>query len=97
MPFKHHAARRRIPKARYRVRNWSAYEAGLKRRPETVPHGPMHLIIDSTGPKLFGRGEWDEGKHGRARRSWRKLHLGVDADTGGRHCHANGAGRGQAA
>src|SRR3712207_7767828 len=52
------------------------------RRPETVPHGPMHLVIDSTGLKLFGRGEWDEEKHGRARRRWRKLHLAVDADTG---------------
>src|SRR3712207_3828667 len=145
MPFEHHAARRhRIPKARYRVRNWREYEAGLRRRgdltlwldeaalagwqapcrttpggqawysdlaielvltprlvfhlalrqaegfaasvlrllgreprvpdhttssrrgrgfagrrPETVPHGPMHLVIDSTGLKLFGQGEWD--------------------------------------
>ena len=42
----------------------------------------MHLVIDSTGLKLFGQGEWDEEKHGRARRSWRKLHLAVDADTG---------------
>ena len=33
MPFKHNAARRhRIPKARYRVQNWPAYEAGLRRR-----------------------------------------------------------------
>ena len=33
MPFKHHAARRhRIPKARYRVTNWPACEAGLRRR-----------------------------------------------------------------
>ena len=33
MPFKHHACRRHhIPKARYRVTNWSAYEAGLRRR-----------------------------------------------------------------
>jgi hypothetical protein len=32
--------------------------------------------------KLFGRGEWDEEKHGRARRSWRKLHIAVDAGTG---------------
>ena len=33
MPFKHNAARRRrIPKARYRVTNWPAYEAGLRRR-----------------------------------------------------------------
>ena len=42
----------------------------------------MHLVIDSTGLKLFGRGEWDAEKHGRARRSWRKLHLAVDAGTG---------------
>ena len=52
------------------------------RRPKVIPHGPMHLVIDSTGLKLFGQGEWDEEKHGRARRSWRKLHLAVDADTG---------------
>jgi hypothetical protein len=51
-------------------------------RPRAVPHGPMHLVIDSTGLQLFGRGEWDAEKHGRARRSWRKLHLAVDADTG---------------
>jgi hypothetical protein len=42
----------------------------------------MHLVIDSTGLKLFGQGEWDEEKHGRTPRSWRKLHLAVDADTG---------------
>src|SRR3712207_4083924 len=162
MPFKHHAAHRhRIPQARYRVRNWREYEAGLKRRgdltlwldeaaiavwqaprrttpggqawysdaaielvlmlrlvfhlalrqaggfaasvlrllgqalrvpdhttlsrrsrgfagrrPRVVPHGPTHLVIDSTGLKLFGQGEWDEEKHGRARRSWRSLYEG---------------------
>jgi len=166
--FKHPAARRhRIPRARYRVRNWPAYDAGLRRRgdltlwldeiaiagwqaaprttpggqarysdlaielvltlrlvfqralrqaegfvvsvrrflglelsipdhtvlsrrgrafagrqPPVVPHGPLHLLIDSTGLKLFGQGEWQEAKHGRARRSWRKLHLAFDADTG---------------
>jgi hypothetical protein len=42
----------------------------------------MHLVLDSTGLKLFGQGEWYEEKHGGARRSWRKLHLAVDADTG---------------
>ncbi len=52
------------------------------RRPKVVSHGPTHLVVDSTGLKLFGRGEWDEEKHGRARRSWRKLHLTVDAGTG---------------
>jgi hypothetical protein len=49
-------------------------------RPGTCP---VHLIVDSTGLKLCGAGEWLNEKHGtRTRRSWRKLHIGVDADTG---------------
>jgi Transposase DDE domain len=45
--------------------------------------GPVHLLVDSTGLKLCGPGEWLVEKHGtRTRRSWRKLHIGVDADTG---------------
>jgi hypothetical protein len=41
------------------------------------------LLVDSTGLKLFGPGEWLLEKHGsRTRRSWKKLHLGLDADTG---------------
>jgi transposase len=44
---------------------------------------PMHLLVDSTGLKLCGAGEWLLEKHGtKTRRSWRTLHLGVDADTG---------------
>ena len=44
---------------------------------------PLHLLVDSTGLKLCGAGEWLVEKHGsKTRRSWRKLHLGVDADTG---------------
>jgi transposase len=43
----------------------------------------LHLLVDSTGLKLCGAGEWLVEKHGtKTRRSWRKLHLGVDADTG---------------
>ena len=43
----------------------------------------MHLLVDSTGLKLCGAGEWLVEKHGtRTRRSWRKLHLGMDANTG---------------
>jgi hypothetical protein len=43
----------------------------------------VHLLVDSTGLKLCGSGEWLLEKHGtRTRRSWRKLHLGVDTDTG---------------
>src|SRR3954466_1062743 len=44
---------------------------------------PLHLLVDSTGLKLCGPGEWLIEKHGtKVRRSWRKMHLGVDADTG---------------
>ena len=44
---------------------------------------PLHLLVDSTGLKLCGAGEWLVEKHStRTRRAWRKLHLGVDADTG---------------
>ncbi len=169
MPFKHNAAHRhRIPRARYRVTNWSAYEAGLRQRGDitfwveeaalagwhaprrstpggqsrysdlaielvlslrlvfhlalrqaegfarsvlallgldlAVPDhttlsrrgrafagrqprvgagtGPVHLVLDSTGLELFGQGEWCAAKHGRLRRRWLKLHIGVDATTG---------------
>src|SRR3954470_9130995 len=62
----------------------------LCRRAETleVPRaragtGPLHLLVDSTGLKLCGAGEWLAEKHGtKRRRAWRKLHLGVDAGTG---------------
>jgi hypothetical protein len=40
-------------------------------------------LVDSTGLKLYGPGEWLIEKHGtRRRRAWRKMHIGVDADTG---------------
>jgi hypothetical protein len=62
----------------------------LSRRAETLrvlrpqlSSEPMHLIVDSTGLKLCGPGEWLVEKHGtRTRRTWRKLHIGVDAGTG---------------
>ena len=44
---------------------------------------PMHLLVDSTGLKLCGAGEWLVEKHGaKTRRSWRTLHVGLDAGTG---------------
>jgi len=53
-------------------------------RPQARRDGePLHLLIDSTGLKLCGAGEWLIEKHGaKTRRSWRKLHIGMDADTG---------------
>ncbi len=44
---------------------------------------PLHLVIDSTGLKLYGEGEWKVRKHGWSkRRTWRKVHLAMDANTG---------------
>ena len=62
----------------------------LSRRAETLEvarprrgREPMHLLVDSTGLRLCGAGEWLAEKHGtKRRRSWRKLHLATDADTG---------------
>ncbi|SUZ33330.1 hypothetical protein ROE7235_03099 [Roseibaca ekhonensis] len=42
----------------------------------------MHLLIDSTGIKVEGEGEWNARKHGGPkRRVWRKIHLGIDEQT----------------
>ncbi len=43
----------------------------------------IHRLVDSSGLKLGGPGEWRVEKHGTSkRRSWRKLHIGFDAVTG---------------
>ena len=98
VPFKHQADRRhRTPRARYRVTNWPAYEARLRRHGNLTlwldqaglagwrvraGSGRVHLVLDSTGLELLGQGGWCAAKHGRSRRRWRKLPLGVDATTG---------------
>ena len=52
-------------------------------QPNSVPKGPLHLLIDSSGLQVYGAGQWLEAKHGaKSRRKWRKLHLAVDADNG---------------
>lgn len=43
---------------------------------------PRHLVLDSTGLKVYGEGEWKVRTHGWSkRRTWRKMHLGVDSAT----------------
>ena len=64
----------------------------LSRRAKTLvvprprPHRsgkPLHLLVDSTGLRLCGAGEWLLEKHGtKTRRAWRKLHIGLAAYTG---------------
>jgi hypothetical protein len=52
-----------------------------------LPAGPVILVGDDTvdghpGPKVFGEGEWKVRQHGYSkRRTWRKLHLAIDAAT----------------
>jgi hypothetical protein len=44
---------------------------------------PLHLVVDSTGLKVFGEGKWKLRKHGYSkRRTWRKVHLAMDAMSG---------------
>ena len=67
----------------------------LARRQKTLPvalpvrpsdrGAGRHIVIDSTGLKIFGEGEWKVRKHGKERgkrRVWRKLHVSVDEKTG---------------
>nr|WP_011997478.1 IS5-like element ISPa35 family transposase [Pseudomonas aeruginosa]CAO91762.1 transposase [Pseudomonas aeruginosa] len=50
--------------------------------PYRPSRGGLHLLVDSTGVKMLGEGEWKTKKHGSEyRRQWRKVHLGIDAET----------------
>ena len=51
---------------------------------QTASQGPVHLVVDSTGLKVFGEWEWLEDKHKIKvkRKRWRKLHLGLDLASG---------------
>lgn len=62
-----------------RARTWEP-SAERQRHPDD---SPLHVLVDSTGLKVYGAGQWLEDKHGaRTRRTWRKLHLALDADSG---------------
>src|SRR5215218_5462193 len=132
MPYKANEPRRhKIPRARYKVRNWPdvAIETGhllrlafgwpwrqtegllrslttlldvgvgvpdhttfSRRSPglalatalaRAQASGPVHVVIDATGLKVYGAGEWLGEKHGaRGKRTWRKLHLAINPSTG---------------
>ena len=44
--------------------------------------GSIHVVVDATGLKVFGEGEWKVRQHGYTkRRMWRKLHIGIDIKT----------------
>ena len=51
--------------------------------PRQNKYEPLHVLVDATGLKVFGEGEWKVRTHGIGkRRTWRKLHIAMDADTG---------------
>jgi IS5 family transposase len=51
--------------------------------PRTRSKEALHLVVDSTGVKVFGEGEWKVRQHGYTyRRTWRKVHVGVDEASG---------------
>lgn len=61
-------------------RRAATLEVKLSRQPASEP---CHLVVDSTGIKVYGEGEWKQRKHGKSkRRTWLKLHLGIDEATG---------------
>ena len=71
---RHHSSLRKVL--------WKGRLALVTALPRTQTNGPVHVVIDATGLKGYGAGEWLVEKHGPwTRRSWRKLHIGRDADT----------------
>lgn len=70
----------------WKVPHYSTLSRRQKDLTVTIPYrargGPLHLVIDSTGLKVLGEGEWKVRKHGAdKRRVWRKVHLVIDADS----------------
>jgi hypothetical protein len=68
------------------VPNFSTLSRRQKTLKVNIPYrgsqGPLHLLIDSTGIKVEGEGEWNARKHGGPkRRVWRKIHIGIDEQT----------------
>lgn len=69
---------------------WVPNYSTLSRRRKTLcvplrqsPGQNVHLVVDSTGFKVYGEGEWKVRQHGWSkRRTWRKLHLGLNPATG---------------
>jgi hypothetical protein len=70
----------------WNVPNFSTLSRRQKTLKVNIPYrgsqGPLHLLIDSTGIKVEGEGEWNARQHGGAkRRVWRKIHIGIDERT----------------
>ena len=67
-----------------RKTTWPSFPAdatvAIRRQIDHASEGPIDLIVDSTGLKVCGQGEWHSQKHGEKKvRRWKKLHIGVNA------------------
>jgi hypothetical protein len=61
-------------------RRQGGLQIALPTQPATEP---IHVVVDSSGLKVYGEGEWKVRQHGwSVRRTWRKLHLGVNEASG---------------
>ncbi len=70
----------------WRVPEFSTVSRRQRTLPVQLPYqrsaAALDLLVDSTGIKFLGEGEWKRKKHGAEyRRQWRKVHLGIDAHT----------------
>lgn len=64
-----------------RARTWKP--SGTSNDLQNEAGSSIHVLVDSTGLKIYGAGQGLEDKHGgKSPRKWRKLYLGMDADTG---------------
>lgn len=76
----------KIAKLDWPVPDYSALSRRQKDLEVLIPYGPasggLNLLVDSTGLKMMGEGEWKTKKHGADYRCQRrKVHLGIDAET----------------
>jgi len=76
----------KLAKLDWPVPDYSTLSRRQKDIEVVIPYRPssagLNLLIDSTGVKMLGEGEWKTKKHGADyRRQWRKVHLGMDAET----------------
>lgn len=64
-------------------RRRAGLQVPLRIRKALLEGGAIHLVVDSSGLKIYGECEWKVRKHAWSkRRTWRKIHLGVDEKTG---------------
>lgn len=77
------AAHLPVPDYSTLCRRQKTLKVALPHQPQALKGQALHLVVDSTGCKIYGEGEWKVRQHGYSkRRTWRKLHIGVNEATG---------------